>query len=133
MEITVSEASTRWGITRQTIYKKIRQGKLSQLQNKKIDVAEMVRVFSEPSVNKVTKDTVAVDNRLQGEQEARLQEKIRFLEDSLRQSQERERLAQEREQWLQNQVERLTDTVKLLEFKKPEKDEKKGLCGRLFG
>ena len=124
MEITVSEASKRWGITRQTIYKKIRQGKLSQLQNKKIDVAEMVRVFSEPSVNKVTKDTVAVDNRLQGEQEARLQEKIRFLEDSLRQSQE---------QWLQNQVERLTDNVKLLEFKKPEKDEKKGLWGRLFG
>ena len=40
MEITVSEASTRWGITRQTIYKKIRQGKLSQLQNKKIDVVD---------------------------------------------------------------------------------------------
>lgn len=133
MEITVSEASTRWGITRQTIYKKIRQGKLSKLGNKKIDVAEMVRVFGEPSVNKATQDTVTIDNRLQGEQEVRLQEKIRFLEDSLRQSQERERLAQEREQWLQNQVERLTDTVKLLEFKKPEKDEKKGLWGRLFG
>lgn len=133
MEITVSEASKSWGITRQTIYKKIRQGKLSQLANKKIDVAEMVRVFGEPSVNKATQKKVINDTGLYGLQEERLQEKIRFLEDSLRQAQERERLFQEREQWLQNQVERLTDTVKLLEFKKPDRDEKKGLWGRLFG
>ena len=133
MEITVSEASKRWGITRQTIYKKIRQGKLSQLQNKKIDVAEMVRVFGEPNVNKVKQDTVTIDNRLQSEQEASLQERIRTLEDNLRKAQEHERIAQAREQWLQKQVDKLTDTVKLLEFKKTEKDEKKGLWGRLFG
>ena len=126
MQITVSDASKSWGITRQTIYKKIKQGKLSQLHNKKIDVAEMVRVFGEPSVNGDTPRVTRVDNRLQGEHEARLQEKIHALEENLRQ-------AQEREKWLQNQVERLTDAVKLLEFKKPEKEEKKGFIARVLG
>lgn len=130
MPITISEVSKKWGITRVTIYKKIKQGKLSRLENGLIDIAEVVRVFGEPSVSKKIKDTVNINEPIQNENIALLQEKIRHLEDSLRQSKDREREAIEREDWLRGQVENLTQTIGLLEDKS---QKKKGLLSRLFG
>jgi predicted transcriptional regulator len=130
MAITISEVSKKWGITRATIYKKINQGKLSRLSDRLIDVAEVVRVFGEPSVSKKIKDTVSIGGYTQGENAALLQEKIRNLEDTVRQSKDREREAREREDWLRGQVEKLTETIGLLEDKTPRK---KGLLSRLFG
>ncbi len=130
MPITISEVSKKWGITRATIYKKVNQGKLSRLDSGLIDVAEVVRVFGEPSVSKKTKDTVSIGGYIQGENVALLQEKIRHLEDTLRQSKDREREALEREDWLRGQVENLTQTIGLLEDKT---QKKKGLLARFFG
>ena len=48
MNISVSEASKRWGVSRTTIYKKIDDGELSRNSDKKIDTAEMLRVFGNP-------------------------------------------------------------------------------------
>lgn len=135
MQITISEASKAWGVARVTIYKKINQGKLSQLENKKIDVAEMVRVFGEKKTKVNVQENVSTHNHLQSVQDAFLLEKIRILEENLRQANERERQAKNRENWLQDQVGKLSDTVKLLQA--PPKEEvshkKRGLLSRLFG
>ena len=48
MNISVSEASKRWGVSRTTIYKKIDDGELSRNSDKKIDTTEMLRVFGNP-------------------------------------------------------------------------------------
>lgn len=48
MNISVSEASKRWGVSRTTIYKKIDDGELSRNSDKKIDTTEMLRVFGSP-------------------------------------------------------------------------------------
>lgn len=44
------EAATRWGIARTQIGRDIKAGKLSLTTDKRIDVAEMVRVYGEPRV-----------------------------------------------------------------------------------
>lgn len=129
MAITISEVSKKWGVTRATIYKKIRQGKLSRLDSGLVDVAEVVRVFGEPSVSKKTINTSPICEPIQDENVTLLQEKIRYLEDNLRQSKDREREAIQREEWLRGQVENLTKTIGLLEDKT---DKKKGLFARFF-
>lgn len=129
MAITISEVSKKWGVTRATIYKKIKQGKLSRLDSGLVDVAEVVRVFGEPSVSKKTINTSPIGEPIQDENVTLLQEKIRYLEDNLRQSKDREREAIQREEWLRGQVENLTKTIGLLEDKT---DKKKGLFARFF-
>lgn len=47
MNISVSEASKRWGVSRTTIYKKIDEGELSRNSDKKVDT-EMLGVFGNP-------------------------------------------------------------------------------------
>ena len=49
MNISVSEAAKRWGLSRTTIYKKIDDGELSRNSDKKIDTTEMLRVFGNPT------------------------------------------------------------------------------------
>lgn len=147
MGISISEASKRWRVTRPTIYKKIKQGKLSRFPDKTVDIAEMVQVFGdEPNVNKSVngvnesvKDTVPVYGYIQSPHEAVLEERIRNLEENLRLSQEREQQAlfreqqyMRREQTLQNQVQKLMD-LNLIEAKKKEENPiKKGFFSRWF-
>ena len=49
MQITIKELQTQWGVARSTVYKHIKQGLISRLDNGLIDVAEVVRVYGEPS------------------------------------------------------------------------------------
>lgn len=49
-QLSQREAATRWGIARTQIGRDIKSGKLSLTTDKRIDVAEMVRVYGEPSV-----------------------------------------------------------------------------------
>jgi len=42
------EAASKWHMSRATIQRAIKDGKLSQTPNKRIDPAEMLRVFGEP-------------------------------------------------------------------------------------
>ena len=48
MNISVTKAAKEWGVSRTTIYQKVNNGKLSRTADKKIDTAEMLRVFGEP-------------------------------------------------------------------------------------
>ena len=124
MAITIQEIQKQWGISRATVYKHIKAGKLSRLPNGQVDLAEVLRVYGEPSKNtgryKKTSAVESQDNTL-------LIEKIAFLELQLAQ-------AEKREEWLRGQVETAQETIKLLEHKQTSAQPgKKGLLGRLLG
>lgn len=48
MKISVTQAAKEWSVSRTTLYQKINGGELSRTADKKIDSAEMLRVFGEP-------------------------------------------------------------------------------------
>lgn len=120
MAITIQEIQKQWGVSRATIYKHIKAGKLSRLADGLVDVAEVLRVYGEPTINTLRdKPVIAVDT-----QETKLLlDKIAFLESQLSQ-------AEKREDWLKTQIEKAQETIKLLEYKQPAK---KGLFGRVIG
>ena len=119
MAITIQEIQKQWGVSRATIYKHIKAGKLSRLGDGLVDIAEVLRVYGEPSKNTTRdKPVIVADN-----QETKLLlDKIAFLESQLIQ-------AEKREDWLKGQVEKAQESIKLLEYKKPPQ---KGLFGRVI-
>lgn len=58
MHISVTKAAKEWGVSRTTIYQKFNDGELSRTVDKKIDIAEMLRVFGEPISKKRTERSV---------------------------------------------------------------------------
>jgi predicted transcriptional regulator len=58
MNISVTKAAKEWGVSRTTIYQKVNDGELSRTADKKIDIAEMLRVFGEPISKKRTERSV---------------------------------------------------------------------------
>ena len=106
-----------------------------------LDFAELVRVFGEPSdrrtpkekrqdVSNFVKSTEQnkIDTSIHAEREAMQAQRIRELEDNLHK-------AEEREIRLMGQLDKLTDTVKLLNAPKTDEEtpKKHGFFGRLFG
>lgn len=121
MEVTIRDIQQRWNISRPTIYKHIRQGKLSRLENGKVDVSEVLRVYGEPKETQTRQEIDTVDSQ----EKALLLEKIRLLESQLDD-------ARERESWLKSQVETAQTTIKLLEYRQPVQSEKRqGLFARV--
>lgn len=62
MNISVTKAAKEWGVSRTTIYQKVNDGELSRTADKKIDTAEMLRVFGEPLSKKRTEQSLNVPN-----------------------------------------------------------------------
>ena len=58
MIISVTKAAKEWGVSRTTIYQKVNNGDISRTADKKIDAAEMLRVFGEPVSKKRTEQSV---------------------------------------------------------------------------
>ena len=54
----MTKAAKEWGVSRTTIYQKVNDGELSRTADKKIDIAEMLRVFGEPISKKRTERSV---------------------------------------------------------------------------
>lgn len=112
MEISILEASKRLKVGRSTIYKKIASGELSKTPSGKIDTSELFRVFgSSPKTVSQDVPNTPVDNFQDIEKHPLYKaqaDKVRMLEEALNQ-------ACDREQWQRGQIERLTDTIKLLE------------------
>jgi hypothetical protein len=113
VELSISKASTTWGVSRTTIHKKIKTGQLSKLANGTIDTSEMIRVFGEP--NAKVDSTASVQVVSEVHHDKLLEQRVRHLETSLSES-------KERETWLQSQVGNLTDTIKLLDAPKAPKN-----------
>jgi len=123
MQITIQELQNRWGIARSTVYKHIKAGKITRLDNSLIDVSEVIRVYGEPSENTPRDSKQSV---IDTTETAILKEKIAFLESQLAQ-------AEKREEWLRGQVETAQQTIKLLEHKQASpQPSKRGLLGRVI-
>ena len=91
------------------------------MENGKVDVSEVVRVYGEPKETQARQEIDTVDSQ----EKALLLEKIRLLESQLDD-------ARERESWLKSQVEPAQATIKLLEYRQPIKPEKRhGLFARV--
>jgi predicted transcriptional regulator len=123
MQITIKEIQNQWGIARATIYKHIKNGKLSRLDNGLVDVSEVIRVYGEPSKN--TQVDIK-ETRIDDQEKSILLQKIAFLESQLSQ-------AEKREEWLKGQVEKAQETIKLLEHKEAPTKSKQGLLRWLIG
>ena len=66
MKISISRAAQDWGVSRTTIYQKIKDGELSRGSDKKIDTSEMLRVFGEPApTEQKSEQTEQVKNSVQ--------------------------------------------------------------------
>jgi len=128
MAITIQEIQKQWGVSRATVYKHIKSGKLSRLADGLVDLSEVLRVYGEPKKNTGRDNQeIAVDN-VDSQENKLLLDKIAFLESQLVQ-------AEKREDWLKSQVEKAQETIQLLEHKKTASPQpsKKGLFGRLIG
>ena len=62
MIISVTKAAKECGVSRTTIYQKVYDGELSRNSDKKIDTAEMLRVFGEPVSKKRTEQSLNTSN-----------------------------------------------------------------------
>ena len=110
--LTVLELSKLYNINRQTIYNNIKKGILSKNSDNKIDLAEAIRVFGEPSKKQDVKESVKIDSPILTEV-LLLRQQINMLQNQLDD-------AKERESFYQNQIETMQ---RLLEAPKPEIQE----------
>lgn len=148
MEISIKSASDMAKVSRNTIYQAIKDGKLSRCHSGKVESSEVLRVFGNPAERHTRqeeiehieqlKNTLNTEhkaeqslNTLNTDKEALYQFQIKTLEEALTKANERENQHLEREQWQRGQIEKLTETIKLLE---PPKSlpRKVGFFGRLF-
>lgn len=121
--VTVNEAATLTGKSKQTIYRHIKDGKLSRESNGQIQTAELLRVYGELKQSEPLRSNEKQDDVI-----ALLQHQVLKLENDLRElkteSLERERQAVEREKRL----------MALLEHQANISDEKTGgIFRKLFG
>ena len=131
MELDIKASAKFIKVSRTTIYKKIEQGELSKTPSGRIDTAELLRVFGEPSIRDREHKKKALKALDTNTEQTVLLERVKMLESSLRESRESLGEAKAREEWLKAQIERMGDTIKLLEA--PQQDKKRGLFSRLFG
>ena len=140
-------------VARSTIYKKIETGELSRCASGKVETSELMRVFGSPTerVTRQEEKTHLEKIKSQTQQDTEtfslhssekevLKAQIKMLEDTLNKAYERESKHQEREnqyieqvQWQRQQIEKLTDTLKLLEPPKIAPEKPRGFFSRLFG
>lgn len=92
--LSVIELSKLYGMTRQAVYKQVNKGTLSKNNNGKIDLAEAIRVFGEPS---------QYVNRSQTTDTSKLSE-VHLLEQQVHMLQKQLELAQDREQFQREEL-----------------------------
>lgn len=129
MQISISEASRNWNISRTTIHNKINQKLLTKNENWTLDVAEVSRVFWSPK-KKNKKENIVQDNnltlestikslfeqQLEYERKLRIQAEKRADEYQSKLTQTEKRLDE-----VLHQMNNLTDTMKLLQAPQPRK------------
>lgn len=127
--INISQASKKFNVSRNTLYKYIKSGKLTKDAEGLVDTSDLIRLFgshvtsqsqSTPSDSQPEHDIAQYQHREQllQKQVDQLQLQVASLEKQLD-------YVQNNEKWLKQQLDQ-----KLIEHKSPEK---KGLLGRIFG
>lgn len=92
--LSVIELANLYGMTRQSVYKRIRKGDLSKNSDGKIDLAEAIRVFGEPS-QRVNSQQTTDTQKLSG---------VHLLEQQVHMLQKQLEFAQEREQFQREEL-----------------------------
>lgn len=157
MRITISKAAKVGYASRPTIYRKIDSGELQthvEAGQKKLDVADLVRVFGEPGERNVvtTADAKALATQAENDQlkqellqaRAALADKERALEDArVSAEKERDRLLTQIEEGTKRladmredksrEADRTDDLKKAIETLEKTVSERKGLFSKLFG
>lgn len=138
MEITIKAAAEMVGVSRSTLYQYMKDGKLSRCASGKLETSEVLRVFGDTvnrrTPNEQSEHITELNSTLNTEKENLYKERISTLESELRQAREREQQHLERENWQRQQIDKLTDTLKLLEAPtQPGRTGIKGVFKRLWG
>lgn len=127
--ISISQAAKDFKTSRNTLYKHIRNGKLTKDSEGKLDTIDLVRLFSVNVSSEQGSTVVHTDNeqvRVQVEQrEQLLLQQIEQLKQQVELLEQQLEYVKANEAWLKQQLDQ-----KLIEHKSYEK---KGILGRLFG
>lgn len=118
--LSVIELAKLYGMNRQSIYKRINKGDLSKNSDGKIDLAEAIRVFGEPSQRSTQNVTLQSQAAQKSAEVDILQQQVDILKKQLD-------LAQEREQFQREQLKAKDDQIYSLQLllgaPKPEQKE----------
>lgn len=114
--LSVIELSKLYGMTRQAVYKQVNKGNLTKNSDGKIDLAEAIRVFGEPS-QRVNSQQATDTHKLSG---------VHLLEQQVHMLQKQLEFAQEREQFQREELKAKNDQLQA-------KDEQIESLQRLLG
>lgn len=127
--ISINKASLDFNVSRNTLYKYIKQGKLTKDDNGKLDTSDLIRLFSD-HVNTQQESTIV--NSESSTTIEQLKQENQQLKQYLAVNEMLVNQLQQQIQDLKQDKQRLFDQLeqRLIEQKN---QEKKGLLGRIFG
>ncbi len=127
--INISQASKKFNVSRNTLYKYIKSGKLTKDENGLVDTSDLIRLFGSHvnSQQPSTQDDTENEHNIAQYQhrEQLLQKQVEQLQLQVSSLEKQLQYIQANESWLKQQLDQ-----KLIEHKN---NDKKGLLGRLFG
>lgn len=127
--ISINKASLDFNISRNTLYKHIKQGKLTKDENGKIDTSDLIRLYSSHVSDQqfltTSDNNVLTTNEQLKQENEHLKQQLLSSEVRINELKQQLEYVKQNESWLKQQLDQ-----KLIEHKN---NEKKGLLGRLFG
>ena len=127
--INISQASKKFNVSRNTLYKYIKSGKLTKDAEGLVDTVDLIRLFGShvTSQQQSTQSDTADEHEIAQYQhrEQLLQKQVEQLQLQIASLEKQLQYVQANETWLKQQLDQ-----KLIEHKN---NEKKGLLGRIFG
>lgn len=115
--LSVIELAKLYGMNRQSIYKRINKGDLSKNSDGKIDLAEAIRVFGEPSQRSTQNVTLQSQATQKSAELDMMRQQVDILKKQLELAQEREQFQREELKAKNEQIESLQ---RLLGAPKPQ-------------
>uniref|UniRef100_UPI003F491CB1 plasmid replication DNA-binding protein n=1 Tax=Acinetobacter johnsonii TaxID=40214 RepID=UPI003F491CB1 len=123
--ISINKASQDFGVSRNTLYKYIKQGKLTKDNEGKLDTSDLVRLFSQHAQNKQDDSIHITSNEQLKTENEQLKQQLAISEMRIKELKSQLDYVRQNETWLKQQLDQ-----KLIEHKS---NEKKGLLSKLFG
>jgi len=125
--ISISKASQEFNVSRNTIYKYINQGKLTKDSDGKLDVADLIRLFSKNVNSQQSSEHIIVKDDTSDHlinENIQLKQQLLMFEMRVNELKQQLEYVKQNEHWLKQQLDQ-----KLIEHKQPER---KGLLRKLF-
>ena len=130
--INISQASKKFNVSRNTLYKYIKSGKLTKDENGLVDTIDLVRLFGSHvnTQSQLTVDDSQPEHEITQYQhrEQLLQKQVEQLQLQVSSLEKQLQYVQANEAWLKHQLDQ-----KLIEHKENRTQDKKRLLSRIFG